>query len=133
MTREEEARFRWAEYVRVHTAAAVRRGEIARPATCERCGESPGGRHGKIHAHHVHYGRPLDVAWICPACHIAEHARIERDGADPFAGLDIPRNVAFARRPKCTRCWEPGHRRHRCTNALQPMPVAWLDEAAAAE
>lgn len=43
---------------------AIRRGQIVRPAQCERCGAA-----GRIEAAHRDYGRPLDVDWLCVSCH----------------------------------------------------------------
>lgn len=48
---------------------AVRIGEIVRPETCGQCGAR-----GQIDAHHDDYSRPLDVRWLCKACHSREHA-----------------------------------------------------------
>jgi hypothetical protein len=51
---------------------AVNNGFLVRPTTCERCGDKPGldnlGR-SRIHGHHRTYKRPLDVQWLCIACH----------------------------------------------------------------
>ena len=38
---------------------------------CERCGAR------RVHAHHHDYAKPLDVIWLCPPCHRAEHATEE--------------------------------------------------------
>jgi len=35
---------------------------------CDVCGET------SVHAHHDDYSKPLDVRWLCPRCHKAEHA-----------------------------------------------------------
>jgi hypothetical protein len=52
---------------------ALRKGDLARPDFCERCGrqEDPGtdGRPG-IEAHHVDYSDPLGVEWLCRLCHV---------------------------------------------------------------
>jgi hypothetical protein len=45
---------------------AVRRGELARPTSCESCGGT-----GRVHGHHDDYDRPLDVVWLCAVCHAA--------------------------------------------------------------
>jgi hypothetical protein len=54
----------------------VRVGRIVKPETCERC-DRPGkpGPAG-LHGHHADYSRPLDVEWLCPRCHSAEHRRL---------------------------------------------------------
>ena len=45
---------------------AVVSGRLTRQA-CERCGAPD------TEAHHSDYSRPLDVQWLCPACHRAKH------------------------------------------------------------
>lgn len=60
-------------YRKVRTA--IRRGELVRPSNCVRCGkEDRPGSDGRstIQAHHADYSRPLDVEWICSACHRLE-------------------------------------------------------------
>jgi hypothetical protein len=46
---------------------AIRAGKLVREA-CENCGDYP------THGHHDDYSRPLDVRWLCPPCHAAQHA-----------------------------------------------------------
>ena len=56
--------------------AAIVRGDLQRPETCEACHEAKptiGGR-ARIHAHHKDYSKPLDVVWLCPVCHAKEHS-----------------------------------------------------------
>jgi endogenous inhibitor of DNA gyrase (YacG/DUF329 family) len=48
---------------------AVRRGKLARPDACERCGTTD----LVLHGHHRDYSQPLDVEWLCPTCHRAVH------------------------------------------------------------
>jgi hypothetical protein len=43
---------------------AIGRGEIVIPETCQSCGKK-----GSVHGHHHDYSKPLDVEWLCPACH----------------------------------------------------------------
>ncbi|MBW8268314.1 hypothetical protein [Caldovatus aquaticus] len=47
---------------------ALRDGRVMRPKACEQCGAS-----GRLHGHHDDYTRPLDVRWLCVACHEGEH------------------------------------------------------------
>lgn len=54
--------------------AAVASGQIVRPSTCSRCEAT-----AKIHGHHSDYSKPLDVIWLCPSCHGAEHRRLNQE------------------------------------------------------
>lgn len=64
---------------RKHNARAFarvyqRRGLLL-PKPCERCGSA------QAEKHHEDYGKPLQVTWLCRACHLAEH----RQGEAPHA------------------------------------------------
>lgn len=61
----EKARAKWILNTR------VAEGRIKKPSTCEGCGKE--GDRQWIHAHHHDYSKPVDVRWLCPACHAAEH------------------------------------------------------------
>ena len=54
--------------------AALKSGELVRPDSCSRCGRSGVASDGRsiIQAHHHDYSKPLEVEWICSACHRAE-------------------------------------------------------------
>jgi len=54
----------------------IRKGSLV-PEDCEACGES-----NNIHAHHDDYSRPLNVRWLCAACH-HEHHKIHGPGLNP--------------------------------------------------
>lgn len=45
---------------------AIRGGKLFREP-CEECGEN------KTHAHHDDYAKPLNIRWLCTACHNAWH------------------------------------------------------------
>ena len=40
-----------------------------KPESCRDCGET------KVQMHHPDYYKPLEVVWLCRACHLAEHAK----------------------------------------------------------
>lgn len=62
---------------RVAVREAVRSGQIERRTACEECSvEVP-----SLHRHHSDYRQPLDVRWLCPPCHRAEHTRSNREAA----------------------------------------------------
>lgn len=56
----------WANAV---VTEALRRSILVRPEACEKCGYTRSG----LHAHHQDYMRPLEVRWLCPACHHGSH------------------------------------------------------------
>lgn len=66
----ERAKNKWVASNPVKRAAhvilgnAVKSGAIKKPGFCECCGGT-----GRIHGHHCDYSKPLDVMWLCPACH----------------------------------------------------------------
>lgn len=51
----------------VKVGNAIRDGRLVKQPC--RCGEI------KVEAHHDDYSKPLDVTWLCTACHVAAHRR----------------------------------------------------------
>ncbi len=56
---------------RREVAKALKEGRIKRPAFCELCTLE----HSRLEAHHVDYGRPLSVYWLCSTCHGVVHKK----------------------------------------------------------
>lgn len=54
---------------------AIRNGKLIKPEICETC--SKPGR--QIEGHHNDYSKPLEVVWLCSAC----HKQLHRDLANP--------------------------------------------------
>lgn len=52
----------------------VERGTMYKPDTCERCGAG-----GRIEGHHHDYDKPLEVEWLCEACHGIEHRKADHE------------------------------------------------------
>ncbi len=55
---------------------AILRGEMTRGTTCGRC--QVGGV--AIAGHHVDYGEPLEVQWLCYPCHGLLHRIVDKEG-----------------------------------------------------
>lgn len=52
-------------------ASALKEGKIERPERCDLCTLE----HSKLEAHHVDYGKPLSVYWLCDTCHGVVHKK----------------------------------------------------------
>ena len=48
----------------------IRGGKLTRATECEECGSD-----SNIHAHHEDYSKPLEVVWLCAACHAKRHPK----------------------------------------------------------
>ena len=53
---------------------AVRDGRIEKPKECSDCGKAPQRRH-HLQGHHDDYSKPLEVVWLCVACHRDRHGK----------------------------------------------------------
>lgn len=49
--------------------SAIKAGKLKKQP-CRKCGDS-----SMVHAHHYDYSKPLDVVWLCPACHSELHRK----------------------------------------------------------
>lgn len=52
----------------------IREGKIQRPTKCQKCGEKYNGN-SVINGHHEDYSKPLEVIWLCNACHKKLHTQ----------------------------------------------------------
>ncbi len=82
--RTEAGKIKWREAMRRHRRKnpekerarkaitdRVNSGSLVRPSSCERCLKI-----SKVHAHHADYSKPLEVKWLCQACHVEEHRKL---------------------------------------------------------
>lgn len=63
--------FKKRKYVRAITQKAIKNGHLVRPVACELCVSDQ----SDIEAHHVDYGKPLQVRWLCKTCHGKAHSK----------------------------------------------------------
>jgi hypothetical protein len=52
---------------------AIRSGALVRPDACSQCGVGC-----KPHGHHDDYTKPLELRWLCRACHLKHHNALRR-------------------------------------------------------
>lgn len=45
-------------------------GKVVKPKSCSMCSST-----GRIHGHHHDYSKPVDVIWVCSACHSLLHKK----------------------------------------------------------
>jgi len=72
MMRQVQGKVRW----------AVASGRLVRPDKCEQCGVKC-----KPQGHHTDYSKPLEVTWLCKACHAKTWKLEVRQGGDRATGL----------------------------------------------
>ena len=69
--------------------SAIDAGRLIRPDTCEQCGSAPPQKKNgaaSIEAHHyLGYERPLDIRWLCHACHHQAHYSTSNGWVDHHA------------------------------------------------
>jgi hypothetical protein len=83
--------FKRRRYVRQSTQIAIKKGLLVKPSCCELCKEN----HHDIDAHHVDYGRPLNVAWLCPSCHGKAHTNLHYLNPKNNAQTPLPEEFQF--------------------------------------
>ncbi len=94
----------WRAQSQLHRA--IKRGDVIRPDGCQKCG-------GSIpRAHHDDYSKPLDVIWLCGACHSKRHKKLGW-GLGYVSRKDRDKMLAYSTRIK------------RTLEALKPSGVLW--------
>ncbi len=68
---EELVAFKKRRYARGLAASAIKKGDIVKPFCCELCST----KDKNLHAHHIDYGRPYFVTWLCVKCHGLAHRK----------------------------------------------------------
>ena len=65
---------------------AVLTGKITKPKYCSCCGEIR-----KLNGHHKDYNKPLEVIWLCPACHRFLHTYLKNltEAEKKIGGEDV--------------------------------------------
>jgi hypothetical protein len=74
---------------------AIKSGLVTKPDQCSRCNKTATGM--QLQAHHYDYNKPLDVVWLCIACHKQVHREApvgaEFDGMLPIHTYESRRNA----------------------------------------
>lgn len=82
--RQNKNRARSAVYVALGAGTLQRRScELVSPWRGTVCGQTP------THAHHEDYSKPLDVVWLCVACHGRRHRELKCNPPVPLV-IDRP-------------------------------------------
>lgn len=61
--------FKKKRHARAQVAKALKSGRLVKDKCCQRCKEET----NFLSAHHVDYGKPLDIFWLCNKCHGCAH------------------------------------------------------------
>jgi hypothetical protein len=67
---EDVLRYKQRDHGRKITRKALRDGVITPSLTCDICKDET-----KTSAHHIDYGKPLEITWLCRACHGVVHRK----------------------------------------------------------
>lgn len=62
--------FKKRRYVRLMLSRAIERGDMIKSRVCELCEKKC-----KTQSHHIDYGKPFNVIWLCSGCHGLVHRR----------------------------------------------------------
>jgi hypothetical protein len=73
--RTPDADARYPEKIRARNRLnlAIRRGRLVKPRECGSCEQVVASR--CLHGHHPDYSKPLEVEWLCAACHSELHRK----------------------------------------------------------
>lgn len=73
-------------YARRQLTTAIKQGVLERSITCEMCYKK-----SRTSGHHVDYGKPLEVIWLCSKCHGKAHTKAHALNPDnnPQTPLEI--------------------------------------------
>ncbi|KKM90366.1 hypothetical protein LCGC14_1239320 [marine sediment metagenome] len=68
---EPRSRSEFKKKVKALVYNAIRRGDIVRPKSCQKCGK----RGVRLDAHHEDYKKTMEVVFLCTACHGIKHRK----------------------------------------------------------
>ena len=89
--------------------AAIRCGKLEKPERCQGCGRSAS--ETRISAHHYDYEKPLDVIWLCAACHRPiDKVRAFVESGRPWSEWKHEKNVNNSRINRALRFYDESKR-----------------------
>ena len=71
MQRKYRASFPEKEFAHKQVAKALRKGLLVRPDKCTVCNLKR-----RVESHHEDYAKPLEILWVCKACHVSIHRKL---------------------------------------------------------